>query len=87
MTVTWPVTISYPTGLDTFYAGSPLADGVDQVIDNHPNTIAKSIVALETKLTVPPAPPPPPPVKRLSTYSTRITCTTITSLASSSCFC
>jgi len=50
MTVTWPVTISYPTGLDTFYAGSPLADGVDQVIDNHPNTIAKSIVALETKL-------------------------------------
>jgi len=49
MTTVWPP-IAYPTGLDTFLPA--LLDGVDEVIDNHPNTLAAGVIALESKLGV-----------------------------------
>lgn len=40
--------ITYPVSLDTF---TPVqVDNVDQVIANHPNTLAEAIIAIETKL-------------------------------------
>ena len=47
MTTIWgPVT--YPTSVDGF--APALLDNVDEVLDNHPNTLAQAIIALETKL-------------------------------------
>jgi len=49
MTTIWgPVT--YPTSVDGF--APALLDNVDEVIDNHPNTLAQAIIALENKLGV-----------------------------------
>lgn len=40
--------ITYPVSLDTF---SPVqVDNVDQVIANHPNSLAEAVIAIETKL-------------------------------------
>ena len=47
MTTTWGP-IVFPTALDTF--APSLIDAVDEVIANHPNSLATAIRALETKL-------------------------------------
>lgn len=49
MTTTWGP-IVYPTALDTF---APLMiDNVDEVIANHPNSLAQAILELEAKLNI-----------------------------------
>lgn len=48
MTTLWPFPSSYPTALDLF---TPvLFDNVDEVIANHPNSLASAIEALQAKL-------------------------------------
>ena len=48
MTTLWPFPSSYPTALDVF---TPvLFDNVDEVIANHPNSLASAIEALQAKL-------------------------------------
>jgi len=48
LTTNWPYPSSYPTALDDFTTA--LIDNVDEVIANHPNSLASAVMALQQKV-------------------------------------